>query len=258
MWPRACASPGFSIRLPPHADAWSVARSARMSRCPAFPPDYLSLLALLRQAHALRDTLTGASISEHQRLGPFLDSRVSISDAQGARPQADGCHDPSRNAEATPGQVRRSRVPGLPSPHAPERRRPAISSARGLPLRIAAKVDKATVSISPEEIQPFSTARRQYIGRSARRERPSERRLALCSRNWPEPFGLVMIKPWRAAPPSSHTAEIVPEVLEDAYRLSSTTRVGGRRHRGLSSLSRAKIRGRDSRRASRSPIVRNT
>jgi glycosyltransferase involved in cell wall biosynthesis len=76
----------------------------------------------------------------------------------------------------------------------------AIRIARtvGLPLKVAAKVDRVDVDYFKAEIEPmFAEPGVEYIGEIDERRKPNflgEARALLFPIDWPEPFGLVMIE----------------------------------------------------------------
>ena len=80
-----------------------------------------------------------------------------------------------------------------------------ISRAVGMPLRIAAKVDRADEIFFRERIAPLlSTPGVQYIGEINEREKArflGEAAALLFPIDWPEPFGLVMIEAMACATP---------------------------------------------------------
>jgi glycosyltransferase involved in cell wall biosynthesis len=95
-----------------------------------------------------------------------------------------------------------------------------IAQAAGVPLRIAAKVDRADKDYFEDEIAPLlggpgitfvgeinDLQKRDFLGRA---------RALLFPIDWPEPFGLVMIEAMAAGTPIlAFRAGSVPEVLED-------------------------------------------
>jgi len=98
----------------------------------------------------------------------------------------------------------------------------AISIARraGLPLRIAAKVDKVDREYFAGAIQPLlDLPGVEYIGEISDGEKAaflSGALALLVPVNWPEPFGLVMIEAMACgAPVIAYRRGSVPEVIED-------------------------------------------
>src|SRR5271166_6269405 len=80
-----------------------------------------------------------------------------------------------------------------------------IASALGMPLKIAAKVDKADVAYFRETIAPLlARPGIEFLGEIGERDKASflgEARALLFPINWPEPFGLVMIESMACATP---------------------------------------------------------
>jgi len=98
----------------------------------------------------------------------------------------------------------------------------AIEIARklGIPLRIAAKVDKVDAEYFREVIEPLLDGPGvEYIGEINDREKSAflgEALALLCPIDWPEPFGLVMIEAMACGTPViAFENGSVPEVLED-------------------------------------------
>ena len=107
---------------------------------------------------------------------------------------------------------------------APEKRVDrAISIARhcGIPLKIAAKVDRADHEYFDEQIHPMikSAANVEYIGEITDKEKSdflSGAVALLVPHDWPEPFGLVMIEAMACgAPVIAFNRGSVPEIVED-------------------------------------------
>jgi glycosyltransferase involved in cell wall biosynthesis len=96
----------------------------------------------------------------------------------------------------------------------------AIARGVGLPLRIAAKVDRADEAYFRSEIAPILTQPGvEYIGEIDDRKKSSflgEARAVLFPIDWPEPFGLVMIEAMACGTPVlAMRRGSVPEVIED-------------------------------------------
>ncbi|MBB5694433.1 glycosyltransferase family 4 protein [Muricoccus pecuniae] len=95
-----------------------------------------------------------------------------------------------------------------------------IAGMAGVPLKIAAKVDRADAEYFAQEIQPLlGGAHVDFIGEICDRQKPgflSNARALLVPIDWPEPFGLVMIEAMACGTPViAYPAGSVPEVVED-------------------------------------------
>jgi glycosyltransferase involved in cell wall biosynthesis len=96
----------------------------------------------------------------------------------------------------------------------------AIAQAAGLPLKIAAKVDKVDRDYFHERIEPLlSLPGVEYIGEIDERQKTrflGEALALLFPVDWPEPFGLVLIEAMACGTPVlAFRRGSVPEVLED-------------------------------------------
>ncbi|HEX2258085.1 MAG TPA: glycosyltransferase, partial [Afifellaceae bacterium] len=96
----------------------------------------------------------------------------------------------------------------------------AIARAAGLPLKIAAKVDKADIDYFHEVIEPLlALPGVEYIGEIDERAKAGflgEALALLFPVDWPEPFGLVMIEAMACGTPVLALSRgSVPEVLEE-------------------------------------------
>jgi glycosyltransferase involved in cell wall biosynthesis len=95
-----------------------------------------------------------------------------------------------------------------------------IAARAGLPLKIAAKVDKVDIEYHEEHIKPLIRSPSvEYIGEIADAEKSdflSGAVALLVPIAWPEPFGLVMIEAMACGTPViAYSAGSVPEVVED-------------------------------------------
>jgi glycosyltransferase involved in cell wall biosynthesis len=96
-----------------------------------------------------------------------------------------------------------------------------IASRAGLPLKIAAKVDKVDQAYWDEVIAPMIRAHPnvEYIGEISEREKGAflgNARGLLFPIDWPEPFGLVMIEAMACGTPViAFRCGSVPEVIDD-------------------------------------------
>jgi glycosyltransferase involved in cell wall biosynthesis len=95
-----------------------------------------------------------------------------------------------------------------------------IAQHCGVPLKVAAKVDKADQDYYDEQIKPLLTASNvEFIGEISDKDKPeflSGAIALLFPIDWPEPFGLVMIEAMACgAPVIAFNRGSVSEVIED-------------------------------------------
>src|ERR1700752_1555448 len=125
-----------------------------------------------------------------------------------------------------------------------------IATRCGIPLKIAAKVDRADQDYYYELIRPLieSNPLVEYVGEISDREKPDFLSGAiglLVPIDWPEPFGLVMIEAMAfGTPVVAYNSALVPEIVDDGLtgyvvedETSAVAAVGR-----LSGLSRTEIR----------------
>src|SRR5437764_2129572 len=96
----------------------------------------------------------------------------------------------------------------------------AIARAAGMPLKIAAKIDKADEEYFREKIAPLLEAPHvEFVGEINERDKTQflgEAGALLFPADWPEPFGLVMIEAMACATPVlAFVGASVPETVED-------------------------------------------
>ncbi len=93
-----------------------------------------------------------------------------------------------------------------------------IARAAGLPLRIAAKVDRVDEAYFEREIRPMLGSDTEFIGEindDAKSAFLSGARALLMPIDWPEPFGLVMIEAMACGTPViAYDHGSVPEIIE--------------------------------------------
>ncbi|SUE43184.1 glycosyltransferase family 4 protein [Roseomonas gilardii] len=225
-----------------------------------FHLDYLPFSLFSRQEVPWVTTLHGRL--DLPELGPIFDAFpdapvVSISDAQRAPlPQAGWAatihhglpKDLLTPRDAEPGYLA---FLGRIAPEKRPDRAIRIAAEAGLPLKIAAKVDKADAEYYARHIEPLvAQAHVEFIGEICDREKPgflSGARALLVPIDWPEPFGLVMIEAMACGTPViAYNHGSVPEVIEDGLTgfIVRNEEEAVAAVRRLPELSRARIRRR--------------
>ncbi len=223
--------------------------------------DYYPFSLLSRQPTPFVTTLHGRlDLPEHQPVFHTFSSVpvVSISNAQRRPlPQANWVrtvHHGLPERLLTPQPVKPSYF-GFLGRIAPEKRVDRairIAEHCGVPLKIAAKVDRADREYYEEQIAPMIRASKsvEYIGEITDAEKAdflSGAIVLLVPIDWPEPFGLVMIEALACGTPViAYNRGSVPEIIEDgltgfiveddAGAIGAVDRLGG--------LSRERIRAR--------------
>jgi glycosyltransferase involved in cell wall biosynthesis len=232
VWPRALRFDG-AVREP---NGLHMLMLERVYRCASnfdflhFHLGYYPFSLFMRQSTPFVTTLHGRlDLPEHQPVFDAFPSVavVSISDAQ-RRPLPQ-----LRWVRTVPhGMPEWLLAPRSMKPSyfaflgriAPEKRVDrAISIAQhcGIPLKIAAKVDRADHEYFDEQIHPMikSASNVEYIGEITDKEKSdflSGAVALLVPHDWPEPFGLVMIEAMACGTPViAFNRGSVPEIVED-------------------------------------------
>jgi glycosyltransferase involved in cell wall biosynthesis len=262
VWPRALRlDPGVRDTTAPHMLLLEeVRRMAGEFDVLHFHLDYWSFSLFSRQSTPFCTTLHGRlDLPELQPMFDTFDTVpiISITDAQ-RRPL------PQANFVATvhhglPADLLTPTPGVVPSYLAfmgricPEKRPDlAIQIARksGLPLRLAAKVDRADQEYFDAIIRPMLGADAELIGEIGEAEKPgflAGAKALLMPIDWPEPFGLVMIESMACGVPViAFNRGSVPEVVEDGltgFIVEDAVGAIGAVAR-LHTLSRSKVRAR--------------
>jgi len=231
MWPRALRHDGAICD--PNALHMSVLELVRRRAAEFdflhFHLDYYPFSLFSRQATPFVTTWHGRlDLPEHQVVfATFPDAPiVSISDAQRTPvPRAGWVRTVHHGMPAgllTPRHVKPTYLAflGRISPEKAVDRAIAIAVRAGLPLKIAAKVDKVDVEYFERKIRPvLDQPQVDYIGEIGDEEKSeflSGALALLAPIAWPEPFGLVMIEAMACGTPViAFNRGSVPEVIED-------------------------------------------
>ncbi len=262
MWPRALRLDG-TVRDPNALHMMMVEQVCRRAGefdLIHFHLDYFPFSLMARQTTPFITTLHGRlDLPEHQPVFSTFSSIpiVSISNAQ-RRPI------PAANWVSTvhhglpvdllkPQPVQPSYLAflGRISPEKRTDRAINIAQRCGIPLKIAAKVDRADADYFDEAIRPLlSTPGVDFIGEIGDAQKPqflSGAMALLVPIDWPEPFGLVMIEAMACGTPViAFNRGSVPEIIEDGvtgFIVEDETSAAGA-VRKIGSLSREMIRRR--------------
>jgi glycosyltransferase involved in cell wall biosynthesis len=231
VWPRALRLDG-SVRDP---NALHMLMLERVYRCASdfdflhFHLDYYPFSLFARQSTPFVTTLHGRlDLPEHQPLFDTFSSIpvVSISNAQRRPlPQAHWVRTVHHGLPAqllAPKAVKPSYFAFL-GRIAPEKgvdRAIRIARHCGVPLKIAAKVDRVDQDYFDEEIKPLiASGNVEYIGEIADKDKSeflSGAMVLLVPIDWPEPFGLVMIEAMACGTPViAFNRGSVPEIVDE-------------------------------------------
>ncbi len=231
MWPRALRLDG-TVRDPNAlhmAMIEHVYRRAGEFDIMHFHLDYYPFSLMSRQPTPFVTTLHGRlDLPEHQPLFQTFSSLpvVSISDAQ-RRPVPNAnwvetVHHglPVDLLRPKPAEPRYLAFLGRISPEKRLDRAIRIAQRCGLPLKVAAKIDRADEDYFNDQIRPLmADPNIEFVGEIGDAEKPeflSGAIALLVPIDWPEPFGLVMIEAMACGTPViAYNRGSVPELIED-------------------------------------------
>ncbi len=231
MWPKALRLDG-SVRDPYALHMTMVEKVARRAEefdILHFHLDYYPFSLMMRQNVPFVTTLHGRlDLPEHQPVFETFSSVpvVSISNSQ-RRPihkanWAATIHHGLPENLLTPQPAKPSYLAflGRISPEKRVDRAIRIAERCGLPIKVAAKIDRADADYYKDEIEPLmSLPHVDFIGEITDAQNPdflSGAIALLVPIDWPEPFGLVMIEAMACGTPViAYNRGSVPEIIDD-------------------------------------------